>query len=39
MAANNSASAVGAGAQSSWINQIHSWSTDLGNLLTAREIA
>ena len=36
---NNSASAVGAGAQSSWINQIHSCSIALGNLSTANETA
>ena len=39
IALNNSASAVGAGAQSSWINQIHSCSTAFGNLSTASEIA
>ena len=36
---NNSASAVGAGAQSSWINQIHSCSIAFGNLSTASETA
>ena len=38
-ALNNSASAVGAGAQSSWINQIHSCSIAFGNLSTASETA